>query len=207
MLISSLFIYNTHGNIDERSIGDLALAAHISNTVATNVVEDKDMMINEMAPKFIWVLRDFILDKIDPETGKEISSNQYLELCLRNKVMNKNGVGMENNLIRENIIKYFKERECVTLPRPVDQEEDLHKLDEIPFDKLKPNFRSEFLNLKNKVYENSKVKRIGNKKINGPILVGLLTQFINSLNSKIIPNINTAIENIIINEIEKNYEK
>ena len=65
---------------------------------------------------------------------------------------------MENNLIRENIIKYFKERECVTLPRPVDQEEDLHKLDEIPFDKLKPNFRSEFLNLKNKVYENSKVK-------------------------------------------------
>ena len=207
VLISSLFIYNTHGNIDERSIGDLALAAHISNTVATNVMEDKEMMLNQLAPKFIWVLRDFVLDKIDPETGKEISSNEYLEICLRNKLMNKNGIGMENNLIRENIIKYFKERECVTLPRPVDQEEDLHKLDEIPFDKLKPNFRSEFLNLKNKVYENSKVKRIGNKKINGPILVGLLTQFINSLNSKIIPNINTVIENIIINEIEKNYEK
>ena len=207
VLISSLFIYNTHGNIDERSIGDLALAAHISNTVATNVMEDKEMMLNQLAPKFIWVLRDFVLDKIDPETGKEISSNEYLEICLRNKLLNKNGIGMENNLIRENIIKYFKERECVTLPRPVDQEEDLHKLDEIPFDKLKPNFRSEFLNLKNKVYENSKVKRIGNKKINGPILVGLLTQFINSLNSKIIPNINTEIENIIINEIEKNYEK
>ena len=207
VLISSLFIYNTHGNIDERSIGDLALAAHISNTVATNVMEDKEMMLNQLAPKFIWVLRDFVLDKIDPETGKEISSNEYLEICLRNKLLNKNGIGMENNLIRENIIKYFKERECVTLPRPVDQEEDLHKLDEIPFDKLKPNFRSEFLNLKNKVYENSKVKRIGNKKINGPVLVGLLTQFINSLNSKIIPNINTAIENIIINEIEKNYEK
>ena len=207
VLISSLFIYNTHGNIDERSIGDLALAAHISNTVATNVMEDKEIMLNQLAPKFIWVLRDFVLDKIDPETGKEISSNEYLEICLRNKLLNKNGIGMENNLIRENIIKYFKERECVTLPRPVDQEEDLHKLDEIPFDKLKPNFRSEFLNLKNKVYENSKVKRIGNKKINGPILVGLLTQFINSLNSKIIPNINTAIENIIINEIEKNYEK
>ena len=207
VLISSLFIYNTHGNIDERSIGDLALAAHISNTVATNVMEDKEMMLNQLAPKFIWVLRDFVLDKIDPETGKEISSNEYLEICLRNKLLNKNGIGMENNLIRENIIKYFKERECVTLPRPVDQEEDLHKLDEIPFDKLKPNFRSEFLNLKNKVYENSKVKRIGNKKINGPILVGLLTQFINSLNSKIVPNINTAIENIIINEIEKNYEK
>ena len=206
VLISSLFIYNTHGNIDERSIGDLALAAHLSNTVATNVIED-DLMINKLAPKFIWVLRDFVLDKIDPETGKEITSNEYLELCLRNKLLGKNGVGMENNLIRENIIKYFKERECITLPRPVDLEEDLYKLDEIPFEQLKPNFRSEFLKLKTKVYEEARIKRIGNKKINGPILVGLLTQFIKSLNSKIIPNINTAIENIIINEIEKSYEK
>ena len=207
VLISSLFIYNTHGNIDERSIADLALAAHLSDTVATNIIEDKDIIINKLAPKFIWVLRDFVLDKIDPETGKEISSNEYLELCLRNKLLSKNSIGMENNLIRENIIKYFKERECVTLPRPVDLEEDLHKLDEIPFEKLKPNFRSEFLKLKMNVYENSRVKKLGNKKINGPILVGLLTQFINSLNSKLIPNINTAIENIIINEIEKSYER
>jgi len=207
VLISSLFIYNTYGNIDERSIADLALAAHLSNTIATNTIDDKDIIINELTPKFIWVLRDFILDKIDPDTGKEISSNDYLELCLRNKLINKNGIGMENNLIRENIIKYFKERECITLPRPVEQEEDLHKLNEIRFDQLKPNFRNEFLNLKKKVYEESKIKRIGNKKINGPILVNLLVQFINSLNSKIIPNINTAIENIILNEIEKYYDK
>ena len=207
VLISSLFIYNTYGNIDERSIADLALAAHLSNTIATNTIDDKDIIINELTPKFIWVLRDFILDKIDPDTGKEISSNDYLELCLRNKLINKNGIGMENNLIRENIIKYFKERECITLPRPVEQEEDLHKLNEIRFDQLKPNFRNEFLNLKRKVYEESKIKRIGNKKINGPILVNLLIQFINSLNSKIIPNINTAIENIILKEIEKYYDK
>ena len=37
-------------------------------------------------------------------------------------------------------------------------------------------------------------------------LLQLLKQFINSLNSKIIPNINTAIENIIFNEIEKKFE-
>ncbi len=205
VLISSLFIYNTNGNIDEKSISDLALAAHLSNTVATNAIEDKDIVISELAPKFIWVLRDFVLDKIDPDSGEEISSDEYLELCLRNKsTKNKS---MENNLIRENIIKYFKERECVTLPRPVEQEEDLHKLNQIPFSELKPNFREEFLNLKRKVYETSKVKKIGNKRINGPILVELLTSFINSLNSKIIPNINTAIDNIIINEIEKAYDK
>ena len=204
VLISSLFIYNTNGNIDEKSISELALAAHLSNIVASNTIEDKDLIINELAPKFIWVLRDFILDKIDPDTGEEISSDDYLELCLRNKTANKNSV--ENNLIRENIIKYFKDRECFTLPRPVDQEEDLHKLNEIPFSELKPNFREEFLNLKRNIYENSKVKKFENKKINGPILVELLKSFINSLNSKIIPNINTAFDNLIINEIEKSYE-
>ena len=203
VLISSLFIYNTNGNIDEKSINDLALAAHLSNIVATNTIEDKDLIINELAPKFIWVLRDFILDKFDPETGEEISSNEYLELCLRNK-NSKNS--MENNLIRENIIKYFKERECITLPRPVDEESDLHKLNEIPFCKLKSNFREEFLNLKKIIYEKAKIKKIGNKKINGLILVELLISFINSLNSKIIPNINSTIDNIIINEIEKSYE-
>ena len=204
VLISSLFIYNTNGNIDEKSIGDLALAAHLSNTVASNAIEDKDLLITELAPTFIRVLRDFVLDKIDPDTGEEITSDEYLELCLRNKSTgNKNKGSIENNLIRENIIKYFKNRECITLPRPVNKEEDLHKLNEIPFSGLKPNFREEFLNLKRKVYEDSRVKKIGNKKINGPILVGLLTSFINSLNSKIIPNINTAFDNIIINEIEK----
>ena len=203
VLISSLFIYNTNGNIDEKSINDLALAAHLSTIVATNTIEDKDLIINELAPKFIWVLRDFILDKFDPETGEEISSNEYLELCLRNK-NSKNS--MENNLIRENIIKYFKERECITLPRPVDEESDLHKLNEIPFCKLKSNFREEFLNLKKIIYEKAKIKKIGSKKINGLILVELLVSFINSLNSKIIPNINSAIDNIIINEIEKSYE-
>ena len=203
VLISSLFIYNTNGNIDEKSINDLALTAHLSNIVATNTIENKDLIINELAPKFVWVLRDFSLDKIDPETGEEINSNEYLELCLRNK-NSKNS--MENNLIRENIIKYFKERECITLPRPVDEESDLHKLNEIPFCKLKPNFREEFLNLKKIIYEKAKIKKIGNKKINGLILVELLVSFINSLNSKIIPNINSAIDNIIIHEIEKSYD-
>ena len=79
VLISSLFIYNTNGNIDEKSISDLALAAHLSNTVATNAIEDKDIVISELAPKFIWVLRDFVLDKIDPDSGEEISSDEYLE--------------------------------------------------------------------------------------------------------------------------------
>ena len=203
VLISSLFIYNTNGNIDEKSISELALAAHLSNSIATNSKIDKDILIEELAPKFIWTLRDFTLDKIDPETNEEISSNEYLELCLRNKISGKNS--NENNLIRQNILKYFKDRECITLPRPVDSEENLQNLDKIPFNQLKTNFRKEFLVLKEKVYYTSKPKVINRKRINGAILADLLIAFVDSINSGVIPNINTAWDNIIINDIDDYY--
>ena len=47
VLISSLFIYNTTGNIDENSIADLSLAAHISNSIAWNV----KIIIKKSQPK------------------------------------------------------------------------------------------------------------------------------------------------------------
>ena len=206
ILLSSLFIYNTNGNIDEQSISELALSTYLSNSIAinSNSYIDKDKLIRDLAPKFIWTLRDFSLDKINNETGEEISSDEYLELYLRNKSSGKNS--KQNDLIRENIIKYFKERECITLPRPIDEEKDLQNLNNIPFSELKSNFRTEFLILKNKVYETSKPKILNGKKITGPILADLLYSFINSINSGIVPNINTACDNIILNEIQIVYE-
>ena len=204
VLISSLFIYNTTGNIDEHSISELALATHLSNSIAANSEISKDNFFNEFSTKFIWVLRDFTLEKIDPITGEEISSDEYLELCLKNKSVKYSN---ENNIIRKNIIKYFPERECVTLPRPVEEEFDLQNLSNIPFNKLKANFRTEFLSLKKKVYETSKPKVINNKIITGPLLADLLIAFIKSINSGNIPNINTAWDNVILSEIEKSFER
>lgn len=205
VLISSLFIYNTVGNIDEKSIGELALAAHLSTAIATNSKLDTEKTIMGLAPKFIWCLRDFTLDKVDPITNEEISSDEYLEMCLRNKISGKNSV--ENNLIRENIIKYFKSRECVTLPRPVDKEDDLKRLNEIPFDSLKPNFRTEFLELKRKIYYEADAKRVNGIKINGKKLAELLTAFVDAINKGAVPNISTAWDSIVKNDIESQYEQ
>ena len=126
VLISSLFLYNTYSNIDENGINELSLAAHLSNAITTNTNINKDELLTELSPKFIWIIRDFTLEKVHPETGEEISSKEYLELCLKNKRCGK-GTN-ENNVIRENIIKFFPERDCVTLVRPVDSENDLKEL-------------------------------------------------------------------------------
>ena len=206
ILLSSLFIYNTQGNIDEQSIGELSLSTYLHNYIAFNnkTAYDKNINISDLNPKFIWVLRDFTLEKVDPETGDEITSDEYLELCLRNKTSKNNH---QNNIIRENIIKYFKERECITLPRPLDKEENLQNLNNIPFCNLKSNFRTEFLILKKKVYETSKPKIFNGKKVTGPILADLLTIFVKAINSGIIPNIDSAWNNIVLNELETFYSK
>lgn len=204
-MISSLFIYNTTANIDEHGISDLSLAAHLSNSIAFNSSLDKETLISSLAPKFIWVLRDFTLEKIDPETGEEISSNEYLEICLRKKISGKNS--QENNLIRENIVKYFKQRECVTLPRPVESEEDLKNLMNLKLEKLKPSFKFEFLNLKNKIYKESKPKKINGKKLTGTALADIIQEFVNSINDGAVPNINNAWDHVIYQDIKSYYEK
>lgn len=205
VLISSLFVYNTTANIDEKSISELSLAAHLSSSIAVNSAVNKDSILTELAPKFIWVLRDFTLEKVNPETGEEMSSNEYLELCLRNKISGRNSA--ENNFIRENILKYFHRRECITLPRPVESEEDLRSLNKLPFANLKANFRSEFLQLRNKIYNESNAKKINGMKLTGRTLANFLTEFVNSINSGVVPNITNAWDSVISTDIESNYDK
>jgi hypothetical protein len=59
----------------------------LSSSIATNVLVDKDTLLSELAPRFIWVLRDFTLEKVHPETGEDLSSNEYLEISLKKKVI------------------------------------------------------------------------------------------------------------------------
>ena len=208
VLISSLFLYNTYSNIDEHGINELSLAAHLSNAITTNSNIDKDELLTELSPKFIWIIRDFTLEKIHPETGQEISSKEYLELCLKNKRCGKGA--NDNNVIRQNIIKYFPERDCVTLVRPVDSEDDLKKLNTIPYNKLKPEFKMEFKILKDKIFKEALPKKLNGKKLTGPALAILIEEFVNVINSGKIPNINNTWDSIIEKDVSdaffKSYE-
>ena len=199
VLISSLFLYNTYSNIDEHGINELSLAAHLSNAITTNSNIDKDDLLTELSPKFIWIIRDFTLEKIHPETGEEISSKEYLELCLKNKRCGKGA--NDNNIIRQNIIKFFPERDCVTLIRPVDNEEDLKRLNKIPYNNLKPEFKMEFKTLKDKIFKEALPKKLNGKKLTGPALAILIEEFVKVINSGKIPNINNTWDSIIEKDV------
>ena len=205
VLISSLFLYNTYSNIDENGINELSLAAHLSNSITTNTNINKDELLTELSPKFIWIIRDFTLEKVHPETGEEISSKEYLELCLKNKRC-ANGSN-ENNVIRQNIIKFFPERDCVTLVRPVDNENDLKNLTNIPYNSLKPEFKMEFKKLKDKIFKEALPKKLNGKKLTGPALATLIEEFVKVINSGKIPNINNTWDSVIEKDVTDAFYK
>ena len=205
VLISSLFLYNTYSNIDEHGINELSLAAHLSNAITTNSNIDKDELLTELSPKFIWIIRDFTLEKVHPETGEEISSKEYLELCLKNKRCGKNS--NDNNVIRQNIIKFFPERDCVTLVRPVDSEADLKRLNNIPYNNLKAEFKMEFKKLKDKIFKEALPKKLNGKKLTGPALATLIEEFVKVINSGKIPNINNTWDSVIEKDVSDSFYK
>ena len=205
VLISSLFLYNTYSNIDEHGINELSLAAHLSNAITTNSNIDKDELLTELSPKFIWIIRDFTLEKVHPETGEEISSKEYMELCLKNKRCGKNS--NDNNVIRQNIIKFFPERDCVTLIRPVDSEADLKRLNNIPYNNLKAEFKMEFKKLKYKIFKEALPKKLNGKKLTGPALATLIEEFVKVINSGKIPNINNTWDSVIEKDVSDSFYK
>lgn len=201
IIISSLFIYNTKGDINSYSLNDLQLIVQLTDSINIEGKIDKDEMIAELCPKFIWTLRDFNLEKY-----KQIKkrSDMYLEECLnddRFKGKNKD----EINMISESLVRYFKKRECVIMPCPTNEEKEVVMLKRMELNELSENFQNEFEVLKKKIYESSKAKSINGKKINGPILVSLLKSFIREINKEKIPNLDKIFLELIKKELDINY--
>jgi hypothetical protein len=73
VLLSTTFIYNSVGSIDENALQTLSLVLNLVNNI------DQDNLSNR--PQFIWVVRDFSLQLID-DKGKTITPQQYLEMAL-----------------------------------------------------------------------------------------------------------------------------
>lgn len=74
-------------------------------------------------PSFLWVVRDFSLRLSDP-TGNAISSKEYFENALQPQKGSSDQVETKNR-IRRLIKHFFKDRDCFTMVRPVEEEKEL----------------------------------------------------------------------------------
>lgn len=81
MLLSSYFIYNSVGSIDEKAIQSLSLVINLSKLLQKG--NEKEMKnILSCFPSFMWLVRDFAL-RLEDNLGKPISPLQYLENALK----------------------------------------------------------------------------------------------------------------------------
>ena len=186
ILLSSYFIYNSIGSIDENALTNLNFVInltkfiHLKNGDQLNNPEELSFLF----PSFLWVLRDFSLQLID-ENGNDISSKEYLEKILEG---NKNANDPKNK-IRKLIKTYFKDRDCFTMIRPLMNEGQLQNLEDLPLEKLRPDFLEQVLNLKKKVLGRVKIKSLNGKALNSEMYINLIKNLIEAINSGNVPNI------------------
>ena len=214
ILISSLFIYNSFGTIDENALNNLSLIVNLSKSLKlrnSNIKNNNNNNLNEEEemskyfPSFLWLLRDFIL-KLEDNEGNVITAKQYLE----NALMEQKGSSdliIEKNQVRKLIKTYFHERDCFPMVRPTEDENDLQNLMYLSKEKIRPEFITQCQVLRNKILMKIKPKNFNGKILSGPMLIDLVENVINSINEGTIPIIENSWKYVINNECMKSVNK
>ena len=205
ILISSLFIYNSFGTIDENAISSLSFVLNLSKTIKlkNSFKEDNKNELAKYFPSFLWVLRDFSLILVDKK-GKNITEKQYLENALENiKGEENNDIIKEKNRVRSLIRTYFPERDCFTLVRPVEDEKKLQILQDLSDDELRSEFLEQAQNFRNKIYKKVKPKVFHGQFISGSMLIELVQNILDTVNSGGIPVIENSWKYVMKNECVK----
>ena len=187
ILLSSYFLYNSVGGIDESALQNLNFVINLSKFIKLKNDSKKETNPEELSnlfPSFLWVLRDFSLQLID-DNGENISPKQYLEKVLEG-TKNSND---PKNRIRKLIKSYFKDRDCFTMIRPLTNENQLQNLEDLPPEKLRREFTEQIVALRKKVLGRIKIKTMNGKALNADMYLNLVKGLIGALNSGNVPNI------------------
>ena len=203
VLISSLFIYNSFGAIDETQVNNLSFVLNLSKTIKIKSVsiEDNEEELAKYFPTLLWLLRDFSL-KLEDKNGNVITEKQYLENALRELSGLTNSIE-EKNRVRNLIRAYFPERDCFCMVRPTEDEQDLQNLQNLPDNKFRKEFLEQSKIFRNKVIKKTKPKRLNGRALTGSMLVEFVQNVLDAINAGAIPVIEDSWRYIMKNECIK----
>jgi hypothetical protein len=109
----------------------------------------------------------------------------------------------QKNKIRKYLREFFKDRDCQTLVRPLTNEENLQKLEQMPFDELRPEFFEQVISLRKKILSRLKIKTMLGQPLNGEMYQDLIRSYISSINDGAVPNIQSAWTYLCQNQCQK----
>lgn len=201
-LISSSFVYNSKGAIDEASILYMQPITKLPSLVQISSGNFGLEPLATVSPRFLWVLRDFQLSLAD-EDGNAMSSKDYMENVLRVEHY-KSRRAEDCIAIKDALAKVFPDRDCIVCPRPVDSAiETAHLQDR----ELKPKFISQVEKVKAKAFLNCPQKKVMGQKCNGKMLAKFLRAYAEALNSTRVFDISRAWKQILAEEYASMFEE
>lgn len=104
--------------------------------------------------------------------------------------------------IREGIIHFFRERDCVALVRPCNEEHDLKRMDKMDEKDLRPEFLRELNIIRDKIYRQCGPKKLKGINLNTRMYVNMVSDYVNSINGGSVPVIENAWVSVLRNELQ-----
>lgn len=188
ILLSSFFIYNSVGSIDENALQSLSMIINIAKDIRVKSFgQDNEEDLAAAFPTFLWVVRDFILS-IEDNKGRNMTPKEYLE----NALALQKGISEQTeakNRIRKHFKQFFQNRDCMTFVRPAKNEYDLRNLEKIPDEQLREEFVNEIKRAREKIFQSVKAKSIAGRTLSGPLFLESVYAYVEAVNSGKVPNI------------------
>lgn len=174
LLLSSAFLYNSVGAVDEAALSSLSLMTRVSEFVRVDADRASDnAALGEFFPAFYWVLRDFSL-RLETEAGEECSRDEYLESALANDP-NEDASG-ERNRVRNALRDAFPRRTLLTLPRPAEDTQRMKRRG------MSDGFLSAVRGLRSRVIDEIRPMRAGSHEMTGSMLARVCQCYADALN-------------------------
>ena len=207
LLLSSYFVLNSMGVIDEAAIDRLFLITQVSKRVCAAANEASDggdgdgdgahanrMALSKYFPPLLWLLRDSVLELTDAD-GKQLTPSAYMEAALEPRAKGARRSG-EHNETRQAIRELFLRRSCATLVRPAASEEEVRQA--VTSSALRPEFKAGMGAVRASVLGEAPLKRVNNTDVDGPSLVLFAKTLVQAMNTPgTVPSIPTAWSSVV----------
>ena len=203
LLLSSLFIYNSMGTIDENALQNINLIINLALKIKIKDGHDKatEEEISEAFPSLLWVLRDAFLSQEDLK-GNKLTPKEYLESALQKQNGMSNTI-FNKNKIRIQIKKFFASRDCLRFVRPVEDEGLLKNLDKVDEKFLRKEFVGQISSARKQIFNKMKVKTYHGQTLSPKLMVELAKSYLTAINEHQELNIESSWKYVVRGQANK----
>lgn len=172
LLLSSTFLYNSVGAIDDAALQSLNLMTKVSELVRADAESRSVADATTAFPRFFWCLRDFSLRLVSAD-GRTCTADEYLEDALAER----GDEADDRNRTRRAIRETFPTRSLITLARPAEHTQKLRRAN------VSRAFTAAVDALRAQIVHEARPLRAGAHALTGSMLAHLCGAYADALNT------------------------